>query len=60
MTRGYRHAAESGGYRPLHQSGARCPSCWSSGWLVGRKSAECARCGTVLPLAPEEVGRCLQ
>lgn len=28
----------------------RCPGCGGSQWLVGRSSAECAFCGTALPL----------
>ena len=28
-----------------------CPGCGSTHWLVGRESAECARCDTALPLA---------
>ena len=42
----------SRGYRPLYHGGARCPGCNSSNWHIGRSSAECARCGTALPLAP--------
>lgn len=40
------------GYRPAYSSGTSCPSCASRAWHVGRQSAECARCGTALPLAP--------
>ncbi len=41
------------GYRPLYRgAGSCCPSCCATAWLVGRQSAECARCGTALPLAP--------
>lgn len=28
-----------------------CPGCGQSHWIVGRISAECARCATALPLA---------
>jgi hypothetical protein len=27
-----------------------CPACTSRNWWVGKKSAECGRCGCVLPL----------
>lgn len=27
-----------------------CPGCSASQWLVGRQSAECACCGTAIPL----------
>lgn len=37
--------------RPLYQPGTRCPCCGNASWLVGRQSAECARCQMVLPLA---------
>ena len=33
------------------ESANYCPGCGQSQWLVGRVSAECARCGTALPLA---------
>lgn len=42
------------GYRPLYHQGVRCPACTGTAWLIGRSSAECARCGAALPLAPEE------
>lgn len=35
-----------------YQAGMRCPSCWSSNWLVGRSTAECGHCGQPLFLAP--------
>lgn len=41
------------GYRPVHSSGCRCPGCGLSNWHIGRVSAECAGCGTALPLSPE-------
>lgn len=28
----------------------RCPGCGHSSWSVGRTTAECAFCGTVLPI----------
>lgn len=42
------------GFRPLYRSDSRCPCCDQANWFVGRVSAECARCGTALPLAPFE------
>jgi hypothetical protein len=33
-----------------------CPGCGKSQWLVGRVTAECALCGTALPLAEAELG----
>jgi hypothetical protein len=27
-----------------------CPGCGGRAWHVGRQSAECARCGTAIPL----------
>lgn len=42
------------GYRPVHRSGDYCPGCGKGNWIVGRSSAECASCGTALPLAPAE------
>lgn len=42
----------STGYRPLYTSGTRCPGCGGGHWLIGRRDAECHRCGTALPLAP--------
>jgi hypothetical protein len=36
-----------------YDSGIRCPGCTARNWEIGRKSAECARCGYVLPLSPE-------
>ena len=40
------------GYVILYRrhSGAACPSCGASNWIVGRSTAECARCHTALPL----------
>lgn len=40
------------GFVPLyHGPGERCPGCDAKQWHVGRMSAECAMCGTALPLA---------
>ncbi len=36
------------GYRT--GSGAACPDCGKSHWLVGRSTAECASCATALPI----------
>ena len=40
------------GYLPLYHQGEvnRCPGCLRSQWLIGRSTAECAFCGTALPL----------
>lgn len=35
-------------YRPSETN--HCPRCHAAQWLVGRVSAECAVCGTALPL----------
>ncbi len=40
---GYRVA-----YRP-HEAN-HCPGCGQSHWMIGRLTAECAFCGTALPL----------
>lgn len=50
----YRALQPARGYRPAYAAGAACPGCGHRGWHVGRASAECARCATALPLAPEE------
>lgn len=48
-----RSKASARGYQVLfHADGVnRCPGCHGTNWLVGRITAECARCGTALPLA---------
>lgn len=33
-----------------------CPGCHSTHWLVGRITAECAHCGTALPIATDRPG----
>jgi hypothetical protein len=40
------------GYRPLYRVGepCACPGCHRTHWLVGRVLAECAFCGTALPI----------
>lgn len=40
------------GYRiAYHQQEANhCPGCGKSHWMIGRMTAECAYCGTALPL----------
>ncbi|OAN53295.1 hypothetical protein [Sphingobium sp. TCM1] len=40
------------GFIPLYHSGEtnRCPACTRQHWIVGRMVAECAFCGTALPL----------
>lgn len=34
-----------------HNETNRCPGCTGVSWYVGRLSAECAFCGTAIPLA---------
>jgi hypothetical protein len=41
------------GYRPVYTSGTRCPGCGGTHWDVRRLTAECVRCFTALPIAPE-------
>lgn len=40
------------GFRPLYHRNSvnHCPGCGQAQWYVGRISAECAFCGTALPL----------
>lgn len=40
------------GFSPLYHAGEpnRCPSCGRQHWIVGRMVAECAFCGSALPL----------
>lgn len=47
---GIRQALSGGrvAYRP-HEAN-HCPGCGQSHWMVGRVTAECAFCGTALPL----------
>jgi hypothetical protein len=44
------------GYPFAYQAGAAnfCPRCGGSQWYIGRITAECAYCGTALPLDPAE------
>ncbi len=39
-----------------HQTN-HCPGCNRTNWLIGRLTAECAFCGTALPLAIVDHGR---
>ncbi|WP_296675775.1 PilZ domain-containing protein [Novosphingobium sp.] len=45
--------ASARGYQVLFHADTinHCPGCHGVNWLVGRITAECARCGTALPLA---------
>lgn len=54
VTRDYRAVQPLRGYRPTFDPDrpTSCPGCGRSAWEVGRSSAECAGCGTALPLAP--------
>lgn len=36
------------GYRANEAN--HCPGCGQSHWMIGRMTAECAHCGTALPL----------
>ena len=45
-------APETRGYAVLYRAPQACPGCSRGHWHVGRISAECAWCGTALPLAP--------
>jgi hypothetical protein len=40
------------GYRVAYhpQETNHCPGCGKSHWMIGRMTAECAFCGTALPL----------
>jgi len=40
------------GFRPLYHRNSvnHCPGCGQTQWYIGRISAECAFCGTALPL----------
>lgn len=46
------------GYRPAYRTHETnlCPGCGQSHWMVGRTTAECAFCGTALPLHHGAVG----
>jgi hypothetical protein len=48
-------ATINGGYTLLYHKGEtnHCPGCGGTHWMVGRSSAECARCDTALPLAEQ-------
>jgi hypothetical protein len=41
------------GYHAVYRENEinHCPGCGRTHWLIGRASAECAFCGTALPLA---------
>lgn len=51
------HDPHHRGYVIRHKPGCSCPGCGRSSWLIGRLSAECAFCGTAIPLGPESYGR---
>lgn len=49
------------GYHPVYRDNETnwCPGCGRSHWHIGRLSAECAFCGTALPLeAATNLGGC--
>lgn len=47
-----------GGYRLIYrmEERNRCPGCGQAQWIVGRTTAECAFCGTALPLEDSRSG----
>jgi hypothetical protein len=49
---GHAAAVATQGFRPVYREDDdnACPGCGMSQWLVGRITAECAFCGTALPL----------
>ncbi len=48
---------EARGYQVNYRDGMDCPGCGRGAFHIGRQSAECAHCGTALPLAPTRVAR---
>lgn len=48
----YAALVEQRGYVILYHRAEtnHCPGCGRSQWLVGRSTAECAHCGTALPI----------
>ena len=46
------NANERGYFVCYRGSETPCPGCQSSNWLVGRRLAECARCGCALSIVP--------
>ena len=50
--RSFAHRLAERGFRPLYHRNAvnHCPGCNQTQWYIGRSSAECAFCGTALPL----------
>lgn len=46
------------GYHILYRANEQnhCPGCGRSHWIVGRATAECAFCGTALPLDASDGG----
>lgn len=46
------------GFHVFYREGERnhCPGCGREHWHVGRMSAECAFCGTALPLPDSNMG----
>jgi len=43
--------------RKYHQGEVNhCPGCWRAQWIIGRTLAECAFCGTAIPLAEQPSG----
>lgn len=56
----YAHNPASRGYHVVYREheANHCPGCSRTHWYVGRTMAECAFCGTALPLeASKQVGQ---
>jgi hypothetical protein len=53
----FAHCPALRGYAVVHRAGEVnfCPGCGRSHWYVGRSLAECAWCGTAVPLADAHV-----
>jgi len=52
LRRVLRHRGYCVNYRP----GTDCPGCSGRSFFIGRRSAECARCGTAIPFAYADGG----
>ncbi len=48
---------EARGDQVNYRDGMDCPDCGRGAFYIGRQSAECAHCGTALPLAPTRGAR---
>lgn len=41
---------------PVYHDGVKCPACTGNNWLIGRSTAECARCTFALILSETRCG----